>query len=159
MLRDLYQNKKHILLDANLLVVLAIGRADSRLFGSNPVAHYTIHDYNLLVEEVETFQTIVTTPYILSEVNGHLNKTGYQRVKTREALRELAPQFSLKYKEPQYLYADNYYSDFGLTDVSIVYASDNEVLTLSADGNLIGILVNSGVTALKFQDLKSWYNS
>jgi hypothetical protein len=156
MLREYYPKKKHILLDSNLLVVLVIGKADSRLFGSNPVKHYSIDDYNLLVDEVISFQTIITTPYILSEVNGLLTNTGYNRVKAREAFRELVPQFSIQYTQPQILFDDEYYSEFGLTDVSVIKATDEEILALSDDGNLIGILTNTGKTALKFQDVKGW---
>lgn len=74
MLHSLVQKyrRKGILVDANLLVVLLVGKLgpehlkNCRATKSNS---FTPDDYSLLVQGVAKFDKLVTTPHILTEVS------------------------------------------------------------------------------------------
>ncbi len=74
MLHPLVQKyrRKGILVDANLLVVLLVGKlgpAHLKNCRATKANSFTPGDYSLLVQGVTKFDTLVTTPHILTEVS------------------------------------------------------------------------------------------
>ncbi len=65
-----------LLLDANLLLVLVVGRHNAAWLGRRKrVKEYKASDLDLLVRFVGVFGRILTTPNILTEVNSLSNST------------------------------------------------------------------------------------
>ena len=151
MLRTIFPSAKNILLDANLLVVLFIGQVRETLFGSSPVSEYTNADYELIRGIASEFDAVVTTPYLLAEVNSLLN-TSYAREECREALALLLPEMENRYTEPITLSKDPFFLKFGISDVSIIHALGSDTIVLTSDGPLAGKLGNA--YAIHFADLK-----
>ena len=68
-----------LLLDTNLLLLLFIGGKDTLLIPkSKNLSEYTEDDYDLLAEIVNSsFDRLVTTPHIMTEVSNLLGKERY----------------------------------------------------------------------------------
>ena len=145
--------KSELIIDSNLLVVVVIGRARGTLLGRKPVEGFHLSDFERLAEFTSLFKKVTTTPYILSEVNSLLNKTGYARIECRAAL---ASQVELmdEYQNPSNtLTRDNSFEEFGLTDISIKYAATNDTLVLTDDEALLGLLTQAGIAAIRYKDI------
>ena len=158
MLRELYPQTRYLLLDANLLVVLVIGQVRQQLFGRSPVEMYSNADYDLLVSLIGEFEGVVTTPYLLSEVNTLLTKTGtYYCRECRSALSALIPELSCTYTEPAILSRNVHFATFGISDISIVDSSATSIFVLTAEGPLTGLLGGQDIPVFKYGDLKSTF--
>lgn len=155
MFRDLYPDKKHILLDTALVSVLLIGKAHRIQFGQTPVEHFSVRDFEILEGLLGEFESIVTTPYILAEVNTHITTTGLNgRIRSREALVEFIPLLTNIYHEPQSLVLHSNFIEFGITDVSIVEAATSKTFVLSTDGRLVSLLNSKRILSWKYEDMR-----
>lgn len=64
-----------ILIDANLLLLLAVGRHDPALIASyKHTRSYSADDYSILEQFISLFRTVITTPHIMTEVSNLLGK-------------------------------------------------------------------------------------
>ena len=70
-----------VLLDSNLLLLLCVGSFRRQEIGRfKRTAQYGACDYDLLVDFLSRFKSVVTTPNVLTEVNGLSNQfTGIHR--------------------------------------------------------------------------------
>lgn len=158
MLRESFPASRRLLLDANLLVILVIGRVRKQLFGTSPVEQYRDSDYDLLVGIIGEFAEIVTTPYLLSEVNMLLTKTGeFYCEECRAALSVLIPEFICHFTEPSSLAEHPHFASFGISDISIVDCSVSETFVLTAEGSLTGFLRGNNIPVLQYTELKSTF--
>src|SRR5215203_2438975 len=65
--------KKFIILDSNVLLVLIVGKFNTNLLGKHPrVEEYDLDAYKVLVQQLENYDGILTTPNILTEVSNLL---------------------------------------------------------------------------------------
>jgi hypothetical protein len=145
--------KSDLLIDSNLLVVIVIGRARGTLLGRKPVEGFQLSDFERLAEFAGIFKTVTTTPFILSEVNSLLNKTGYARGECRAALASQVALMEESFHRSQTLVDDTNFVDYGITDISIKAAATNDTLVLTEDEELLGLLTQSGIAALRYKDL------
>jgi hypothetical protein len=145
--------KSELIIDSNLLVVVVIGRARGTLLGRKPAEGFHLSDFERLAEFTSLFKKVTTTPYILSEVNSLLNKTGYARRECRAALASQVESMD-EYQNPSNtLTRDNSFEEFGLTDIGIKYAATDDTLVLTEDEDLIGLLTQSGIAAIRYKDI------
>ena len=64
-----------VLVDANLLLLLAIGRFNKSLIpGFERTSNFLIDDYHLLESLVRQFSRIISTPHVLTEVSNLTTK-------------------------------------------------------------------------------------
>jgi hypothetical protein len=145
--------KTDLLLDTNLLAVLVIGRARESLLGRKPVEDFQIADFERLAEFSALFKTVTTTSHVLSEVNSLLNKTGYARGECRAALASLIDLIEESHQSSRELSRDHAFVDLGLTDISVKAAATEDTLVLTEDEDLLGILNQAGIAALRYKDL------
>lgn len=75
MIQEIFPHSKKIILDSNVFVVFVIGSMELSLWGKSPVDNFNRSDFLLLAKTVGEFQSAITTPYIIAEVNSLLNTT------------------------------------------------------------------------------------
>jgi hypothetical protein len=155
MLRTIFPNARYVLLDANVLVVLIAGQVRPNLIarlspGSSGLGE---EDFEIILGLLDHFEATITTPYVLTEVNGLLNKLdSNSATECRAKLAEYIPLMEPRYTEPKVLAAHEQFATFGIADVSILYASDH-TLIVTADGPLVGFLPNT-ISVLEYQQWK-----
>jgi hypothetical protein len=67
--------RRAILLDSNLLLLLIMGSFDLRLIGTfERLNDFTVRDFEILALLASEFDKVVSTPHVLTEVNGLANK-------------------------------------------------------------------------------------
>jgi hypothetical protein len=145
--------KSELIIDSNLLVVIVIGRARETLLGRIPVEGFHLSDFERLAEFTSLFKNVTTTPYILSEVNSLLNKTGYARGECRAALASQVELMDESVLHSKLLTRDSSFVEFGLTDVSIMATATQDTLVLTEDEDLLGLLTQAGIAALRYKDI------
>jgi rRNA-processing protein FCF1 len=145
--------KSRLLIDSNLLVGIVIGRARESLLGRKPVENFQRSDFDRLTEFVALFKSILTTPFVLAEVNSLINKTGYARMECRAALASQIMLMEEMRHSSRELSNDPTFMECGLTDISIKTAAMEDTLVLTEDEELLGILIQAGIAALRYKDL------
>jgi hypothetical protein len=156
MLHPLVQKyrRKGILVDANLLVVLLVGKlgpAHLKNCRATKLTSFTPEDYSRLVQGVTKFDTLVTTPHILTEVSnlaGRLPEPllGDFRAMFREVVKKFAEQ-TLAAAE---IARDPHFLRFGLTDTAISMIAPGRYLVLTVDLPLCGLLKQRKVDVINF---------
>jgi hypothetical protein len=146
------------LLDANLLLVLAIGRSDPLLIARHKKTkgEYTPEDYFLLCELIAFFAPCVTTPHVLTEVS---NQLGQAAEPLKHAVFEgfaFFLELLVEHHVPSRPLADHdRLADFGLTDVGIhELATKERSLVITADARLAAYLGSQTINVIDFRHIK-----
>jgi predicted nucleic acid-binding protein len=147
---NIVSDSKVLLLDTNLLLLLFIGAKDSTLISkARTLKAFEEADYDLLIDVIDnSFNSLVTTPHIMTEVSNLLRK---EREDIKCLGRESMIEFIDKCEEilePSAVLVDK--SEFmrlGLTDVAIAVASQLPAFVLTADADLYIHVSNSGLEA------------
>lgn len=152
------QQPNSLLLDTNLLLLLLIGGKDTRFINiSKTLKKYLIEDYIFLVNYIESksFQSLITTPHILTEVSTLLGK---EREDIQYLGREALGEFIEKCEEKNYpaiqVIQDPAFLRLGLTDTVIAIASQLSTLVLTADAPLYHHVATSGGVCINFNHLR-----
>ena len=141
-LRSVYPRSRYIFPDANILVLLIAGQVRPNLIPllSPGSYQFDVDDFRILTKLLLQFDATITTPYVLSEVNSLLSKLDRDSmIDCRAKLAEIIPKLLTRYSEPEQLATSNRFSNFGIADVSILFAAD-QALVLTQDGQLLGLL-------------------
>lgn len=152
-----YKNKG-ALIDSNLLLVYCVGAYDpDRIARFKRTAAFTVDDFNLLAQLVAFFDRVVTTPNILTEVNGLSNQLSEDIKSTYYP--EFARQISVL--EEHYLVSAHVsslasFGRLGLTDLGIGELVRDKYLVLSDDLKLVVHLQNTGVDAINFNHIRKF---
>lgn len=147
-----------LLVDSDLLLVLCVGSVDRNLVREfKRTKAYSESDYDILRKIVGFFQTILTTPNILTEVNNlGRNLKGKHREKFQEAFSRIANSFFEEYTESQTAVNIPIFRDCGLADsvTFCVSQSHSGCLLLTDDLELAGKVRKSGGDALNFNNFR-----
>ena len=141
-LRSLYPKSRYIFPDANILVLLIAGQVRPNLIPQLSPCNYRfdIDDFEVLSNLLAQFDATITTPYILAEVNSLLSALdNNSMVECRAKLAEYIPRLESRYTEPNDLASSSQFPNFGISDVSILFAS-NQALVVTQDGGLLSLL-------------------
>ncbi len=149
---------KTLLLDTNLLLLLFIGGKDLSLIQkAKTLSAFLEDDYDLLEEIVNhnSFNRLVTTPHIMTEVS---NLLGKERDDIRELGREAMAEFISKCTEhtdsSAVLVSEPEFNRLGLTDVAIAVASRLPAFVLTADLPLYLHVSSSGLEVENFNHIR-----
>ncbi len=147
-----------LLLDTNLLLLLFIGGKDPSLIPkAKTLAAFTSEDYDLLegVINKNSFNRLVTTPHIMTEVSNLLGKerSNIQRL-GREAMAEFLSKCTEHTDSSALLVSDPVFNRLGLTDVAIAIASRLPAFVLTADAALYLHISSSGLEAENFNHIR-----
>lgn len=144
------------LVDANLLLLVAIGLYDRRRIPSfKRTAAFTPDEFDLLQAFLSPFTCVVTTPHILTEVTNLVGQLPTDEARdVRLVLRELIPQMSEMCPASRSLAESSSFLQFGLTDTAISEVSPNEYLVVTDDLPLYHFLAGTGVDVINFNHLR-----
>ncbi|MEL6351628.1 MAG: hypothetical protein AAFR58_07680 [Cyanobacteria bacterium J06627_28] len=154
--------RRGIVVDTNILLVLIFGLLDPRrLSQRRGTESFTQKDYTLLNLLLSRFNTVITTPSVLTEVNSFINNLAepdrsrcYQLLAI--ALSDQAQTTMLEVYVPSQEIAslDWPFAKYGLTDCSIAEAAYDKYLVLTNDFKLSSYLQFRGVDAISFTNLR-----
>ena len=160
MLHPLVQKyrRKGILVDANLLVILLVGKlgpAHLKNCRATKSKSCTSDGYSLLVQGVTKFDTLVTTPHILTEVSNLAGRLQQPLLgEFRGMFRELVERFSEQSLASKEIARDAHFLRFGLTDTAISMIAPGRYLVLSDDLPLCGLLQKRKVDVINFNNIR-----
>jgi hypothetical protein len=149
---------KTLLVDTNLLLLLFIGGKDSSLISrAKTLSAFEEDDYDLLGDVINnsSFNRLVTTPHIMTEVS---NLLGKERDDIRRLGREAMTEFLAKCTEhtdsSAILVSEPEFNRLGLTDVAIAVASRLPAFVLTADLPLYLYVSSCGLEAENFNHIR-----
>jgi hypothetical protein len=151
-----YKNKG-ALIDSNLLLVYCVGVYDpARIARFKRTAAFTTDDFELLTHFFSFFEKIVTTPNILTEVNGFSNQLSEDlKLKYYPEFAKQITRLEEHYLPSAEISALASFDRLGLTDLGIAKLVRNKYLVLSDDLRLVIHLQNSGVDAINFNHIRT----
>jgi hypothetical protein len=157
MIKDLIAKHRRngVLIDTNLLLLLVVGIHDRRRIGGfKRTSKYSVKDFQRIGGIAKEFQTIWTTPNIITEVDN----LGRQ-LESREwpsfsnALKSLFPKMREEYKPTSEIIDGPLYSRFGITDgASLSFMKP--FLLISDDFALYHEALRSGIDAINYTHLR-----
>jgi len=146
-----------VLVDANLLLLYVVGAYDPNWIERfKHTGAFTEDDFELLDRLLGQFQTIATTPPVLTEVSnflGHLPK-GPRRDCT-ELFRRLIPELDETHRASEELCEHRYFRQFRLTDTGIAEISEDTYLVVTDDLPLYHALANDEQAVINFNHLRT----
>ncbi len=146
-----------LLLDANLLILLLVGRTNKRRVPEcNRTRAYSIKEYELLEGIVGRFSVVVTTPHVLTEVDDLLPFHGKEKQRFQALFKEWAERGAESYDESRQLVADVNFGRLGLADAAIGVVSRRGMLVLTDDFPLYGTLSKQGIDVINFNHIRTW---
>lgn len=148
---------RELLIDSNLLLLLLVARIGPDLIGRCPrTEEYTRFSLELLLAELSRFQSLVTTPNILTEVSNLSRKIPEH---LRNQLRVfLAAWLELSREEcilSRSAVGERSYVRLGLTDAAITVLARQGATVLTADLGLYLELSDLGADVINFNHLRT----
>lgn len=116
-----------LLIDTNLLLVMIIGGVDEGRYieKSKRLNNFCIEDYHQLWEFTSGYGEVWITPYIATEVSNLIDLDGFARTKAFEIARLLFGEFNQVEVSITKDCDGELFSEFGLTDNSIIHLAKN----------------------------------
>ena len=143
---------KKALVDANLLLVYAVGKTDKTFLG---ICHHTkqyAEEFPYIVRLLDNFQTLCTTPNVLTEVSNLGKKLG-PRFFTM--LTVIVSTLEERYCVSKDASIHEQFNFLGLTDAGLcLIAADHLIIT--ADSTLYRFLRKNGFDAVNYNHLRPW---
>jgi hypothetical protein len=147
---------RHLLLDANLLLVLAIGMHDPIFIERHKrtKGEYRPSDFELIVDLIDFFGNTLSTPSVLTEVSNLLPQGGLPEGMKRSLLGRFAEV--VRFLEERYmpsgeLSTHDQFVVFGLTDIAVLEAAvARNCLIVTADARFASFLYANGIDAVSF---------
>lgn len=135
------KKKRGLLIDANLLVLMIIGRVgDGHFIGSSDrLNDYCLEDYDKLWQFVRSYEEIFITPYIAAEVSNLIDLKGRARDEAFEIAKLIFQEFKQMETSIAKDCANLAFIKFGLTDTSII-ASSEDIDILTNDHRMLNML-------------------
>ena len=147
-----------LFIDANLLILLVVGRVGSDLIGEHRrLRGFSVADYELLVDFTADYDVIYVTPNTLAETSNllasHLRTHRHRFLGTLRALIEQSREIVIASADAA---GNAHYLDLGLTDAALLEAVSSETPLLTADVKLFTVATADGVSrAMSFWDLRA----
>ena len=152
-----YQNKG-ILIDANLLLLYFIGNHDpDRITKFKNTMAFTVDEFWLLMQFLDSFDKLVTTPNVLTEVSnlsGQLSEN--LRLSFYSDFANRIPLLEEHYVPSVGASSLAHFNKFGLTDSGIIQLVKDKFLVLTDDLKLAGYLENRGIDVINFNHIRTF---
>ena len=145
-----------VLVDANLLLLYVVGAYDvDHIERFKRTSTFVADDFYLLDRLLGRFETIVTTPPILTEVSNFVGQLseGHCRPCT-QLLRQLIPELEEEHRPSSTVSEHNYFLQFRLTDAGIAETGTDTYLIVT-DLPLYHALANDQEAVLNFNHLRT----
>ena len=159
MVEDIFPlyRQRGILIDTNILLLHFVGTVNrERISRFNRTEKFIPEDYDLLQRILTYFQTIVTTPNILTEVNSLANQLGEpERSQCFSIFSEIISNMNESYIESRTITNTKNFAKFGLTDCGILNVARGKYLVLTDDLKLANYLQKVGIDAINFNNIRT----
>jgi hypothetical protein len=145
-----------LLLDANLLVLLAVAGFDRQLIGHRGLDVFDESDYELLLSQTVGFTAARTTPHVLAEVNNLADKC-VPKLRVRDfriAFAAFVHQLDEHWIKADELCNSEEFRRLGLADAAIARLANEQTRVISMDAQLCSELWANGVDAINFNHLR-----
>ena len=148
---------KGILIDSNLLLLYFIGSYDPEQIGKfKRTITFTVEDFQRLEKLISYFETVVTTPNVLTEVSNLSNQLPQQVKKTYfQVFSQLTSNLQETYHPSEEICALPHFHRFGLTDSGIIDLAPERYLVLTDDFPLANYLQSANVDVINFNHIRT----
>ncbi|MBW4466340.1 MAG: hypothetical protein KME07_13020 [Pegethrix bostrychoides GSE-TBD4-15B] len=148
--------QKGVLVDTNILLLYFVGITNrERISRFNRTQNFIPEDYDLLLQLLSYFQTVATTPNILTEVNSFVNQLGEpERSQCFAFFAQGISTFEETYLESSGVVTGQQFTTFGLTDCGILSFAKDRYLVLTDDLRLAVYLQRQGVDTVNFNNIR-----
>lgn len=145
-----------ILVDTNILLLYVVGLTNKQRIPIFPrTEKFISKDFELLNRILKSFQRIVTTQSVLTEVSNLANQLGEpERSKCMGIFAAEIKKLEEPYCASRELSDDPKFQKFGLTDCGISRLSYNRYLVLTDDFPLSQYLATQGIDAINFNNIR-----
>lgn len=148
-------------MDTNLLLVYFVGNYDYatgyQMINQSRYTKgtYGPDDFQILDALLNEFGTRITTPYVLAETSNliKLLPTGAD-IFCMELLNNTIPSLEERYVPAIELIEEAVFPTYGVTDTSIIKATEQSCLVLTDDFRLSGYMSTQGMDVLNFHQIK-----
>ncbi|MEH1968772.1 PIN domain-containing protein [Nostoc sp.] len=152
-------SQKGILIDTNILLLFLVGNVNrERITRFNRTQQFIPEDYELLLAFIASFQKLVTTPNILTEVNSLANQLGEpERSQCFAIFAQFVKNVALLdeyYVKSLDAVNTDKFIKFGLTDSGILTLSKGKYLVLTDDFKLASYLQSVEVDVINFNNIR-----
>ncbi len=152
--------QKGILVDTNILLLFFVGLTNpDRISRFKRTQQFIREDYELLIQILNQFPRVVTTPNILTEVNSMLNQLGEpERSAAFLVLKQflaIGSVFEECYVPSSQVAQQSDFVRFGLTDCGISEVANDRYLILTDDLKLANTLQSQGIDTVNFNNLRT----
>lgn len=146
-----------IIIDTNILLLYVIGIIDkNRIENFKRTKQFLAQDFIFLFNYLTHFSKILTTPYILTEVNNFLNQIdNREKDKFFTSFTDVINNLSEHNFTSTVLSKANDFNKFGLTDISIYELSKNTYIVLTDDLKLSSYLSNKSIDVINFNNIRT----
>ncbi|MEM7064776.1 MAG: PIN domain-containing protein [Cyanobacteria bacterium P01_B01_bin.77] len=154
--------RKGVLVDTNILLLYYVGAVNRhRIEKFKRTEQFKAEDYTLLVSFLQSFEKVVATPNILTEVSSCINQ-----LLDSERYPERSRCYSLFAEDIQKTLYESYvpssdvavqdwsFYAYGLTDCGIASVARNSYLVLTDDLKFAAYLQSQGIDALNFNNIR-----
>jgi hypothetical protein len=147
------------MLDANLLILLLIGKTRRQLVQTHKrTSAFTVEDYDALEEIVKRFQLVATTPNVLTEASNLCTGfAGDDKNRFQQAIETYVYSFSEEYVPSRDVIANEIFSHCGLSDAVLAEIATRRFLILTVDGTLYNFLLQLGLSTLNFNHIRTHF--
>ena len=149
---------KGLLVDTNLLLLYFLGACDpDHIPKFKRTMMFTVAEFWFLARFLRSFDTLVTTPNVLTEVSNMSGQLGEPlRTQFYIDFANLIPQLNENYISSSSASSLAHFSKFGLTDVGIGELAKDTYLVLSDDLKLVSYLQKKDIDAINFNHIRTW---
>lgn len=147
--------QRGILVDTIILLLYFVGTTNrQRISNFKRTQTYIPEDYDLLLQVLNYFQTIATTPNILTEVNSLASQLGEpERSQCLTIFAHFVSALEEIYLESREVVADQKFPQFGLTACDILSVTRDRYLVLTDDLRFADYLQRQGIDTVNFNNL------
>jgi hypothetical protein len=149
--------QKGILIDTNILLLYFVGTVNrERISRFNRTQQFVPEDYDLLVQVLNYFQKVITTPNILTEVNSLANQLGEPERSQCFAIfaQGISVVLDEFYIESRVAATSEKFTKFGLTDCGILKLAREQYLVLTDDLKLAVYLQKEEIDTINFNNIR-----
>jgi hypothetical protein len=148
-----------LVLDANLLVLLLVGKTRRALVGSHKrLSEFSADDFDALEDIIKRFPVITTTPNVLTEVSNLC--WGFVGDDLERYLATIINHVTIvteEYVPSKDVISATAFAHMGLSDAVLAEIASRNLLVLTMDGRLYHFLLSLSLPTINFNHIRTDY--
>ena len=145
-----------ILIDTNILLLYVVGAYDpDSITRHKRTDRFVPADYALLLNVLERFERVVTTPHILTDTNSLAGQApDHLRAGVMQAFEAVAIRMREEHTSARVLAGAAEFTRFGIADCAVLHEARGRHLVLTDDFRLPQLLQHQGTDVVNFNHLR-----